>query len=74
MAALNQRDPMARVAARSDARRARPLEALEAGPWLVKAVHMMPAPAGSDSQWASFWASLTFELADAAPRRSSSQR
>jgi uncharacterized GH25 family protein len=30
------------------------------GPWLVKAVHMVPAPAGSGAQWESFWASLTF--------------
>jgi len=29
--------------------------------WLVKAVHMVPAPAGSDADWRSFWASLTFE-------------
>jgi hypothetical protein len=32
------------------------------GMWLVKAVHMIEAPAGSGAQWASFWASLTFEL------------
>ena len=31
------------------------------GMWLVKAVHMVPAPAGADAEWASFWASLTFE-------------
>ena len=30
--------------------------------WLIKAVHMIPAPAGSNAEWASFWASLTFEL------------
>jgi uncharacterized GH25 family protein len=32
------------------------------GAWLVKAVHMVPAPAGSDADWESIWASLTFEL------------
>ena len=32
------------------------------GMWLVKAVHMAPAPAGSGAEWTSFWASLTFEL------------
>jgi uncharacterized GH25 family protein len=32
------------------------------GPWLVKAVHMVPAPAGTDADWESIWASLTFEL------------
>jgi len=66
--ALNQRDPMARVAARSDKAGHVTLKLTEAGPWLIKAVHMIPAPDGSASQWASYWASLTFELADAAPR------
>ena len=33
-----------------------------AGMWLIKAVHMIPAPAGSNAEWASFWASLTFEM------------
>jgi hypothetical protein len=32
------------------------------GMWLVKAVHMVPAPAGANADWASFWASLTFEM------------
>jgi hypothetical protein len=31
---------------------------------------MIPAPAASDHQWDSFWASLTFELVDAAGRAS----
>jgi len=31
------------------------------GMWLVKAVHMVPAPAGANAEWASYWASLTFE-------------
>jgi hypothetical protein len=30
--------------------------------WLVKSVHMVPAPAGANAEWASFWASLTFEM------------
>ena len=30
---------------------------------MVKAVHMVPAPAGSNADWSSFWASLTFEMA-----------
>lgn len=33
-----------------------------AGLWLIKAVHMVEAPAGSGADWESFWASLTFEL------------
>lgn len=32
------------------------------GLWLVKAVHMVPAPADSGADWESLWASLTFEL------------
>ena len=32
------------------------------GVWLVKAVHMVPAPAGVDADWESIWAALTFEL------------
>jgi uncharacterized GH25 family protein len=31
------------------------------GVWLVKAVHMVPAAIGADAEWASYWASLTFE-------------
>lgn len=32
------------------------------GPWLIKAVHMVPAPKGSGADWESLWASLTFDL------------
>ncbi|MEO7270739.1 MAG: hypothetical protein ABIX28_00630, partial [Vicinamibacterales bacterium] len=60
--------PLARVAARTDKAGHVTLKLTQPGPWLIKAVHMIPAPAGSDSQWASFWASLTFELGDPAPR------
>ena len=31
------------------------------GAWLVKVVHMVPAPATSGADWESLWASLTFE-------------
>jgi len=31
------------------------------GLWLIKAVHMIDAPAGSGADWLSYWASLTFE-------------
>jgi uncharacterized GH25 family protein len=33
------------------------------GPWLVASVHMRRAPAGSDCDWESLWASLTLEVA-----------
>ncbi|HSK79223.1 MAG TPA: DUF4198 domain-containing protein, partial [Thermoanaerobaculia bacterium] len=32
------------------------------GAWLVKAVHMIPAPKDTGVDWESFWASLTFEI------------
>jgi uncharacterized GH25 family protein len=38
----------------------------EAGAWLIKSVHMTPAPRGSNVDWSSYWASLTFELPQAA--------
>lgn len=34
------------------------------GAWLLAAVHMIEAPAGSGVDWESFWASLTFSLPD----------
>jgi hypothetical protein len=30
--------------------------------WMIKAVHMVPAAAGTNADWASYWASLTFEV------------
>ncbi|MFN0133376.1 MAG: DUF4198 domain-containing protein [Phycisphaerales bacterium] len=37
----------------------------EAGMWLVDAVEMVAAPAGSGAEWESVWASLSFSTADA---------
>ncbi len=34
----------------------------EAGFWLIKSVHMIPAQQGAGIDWESLWASLTFEL------------
>ena len=31
------------------------------GMWLIKAVHMIPAPSDAGATWESFWASLTFQ-------------
>lgn len=62
--AINKRNPSAKVSARSGADGRVALRLAEPGMWLVKAVHMIAAPAGSDAQWASFWASLTFQLPD----------
>lgn len=51
----------ARVSARTAGGRAS-LVLDRPGFWLVKAVHMVPAPEGSGAEWESLWASLTFEL------------
>jgi len=32
------------------------------GVWLVKVVHMVPAPKDTGADWESLWASLTFEI------------
>ena len=60
--AMNRLHPAEKLAARTDnAGRVR-FRLRPGGMWLVKAVHMVPAPAGANAQWVSFWASLTFEL------------
>src|SRR5687767_13964998 len=60
--AFNQRHPYHRLSARSDQNGRVTFTIDEPGPWLVKAVHMVPAAAGSNADWQSFWASLTFEM------------
>ena len=37
------------------------------GAWLVKAVHMAPAPPEAGADWQSLWASLTFEIPPGSP-------
>ncbi len=60
--AMNRLNPSEKQAARTDnAGRVR-FRLRPGGMWMVKAVHMVPAPAGSHAEWESFWASLTFEL------------
>lgn len=58
--AINHADRLKKLAARSD-KTGRVRLDLPTGIWLVKAVHMVPAPAGSGADWESLWASLTFE-------------
>ena len=60
--AMNRRNPSAKLTARSGKDGRVAFRLTEPGMWLVKAVHMTDAPAGTDAQWTSFWASLTFEL------------
>ncbi len=61
--AMSKDDPEHAVRARTDARGRATLRLPRPGFWLIKAVHMEPAPAGSGADWESWWASLTFDLA-----------
>lgn len=58
--------PDAPFRARSDAQ-GRVHVPMSAGIWLIKAVHMVPAPEGSGVDWQSIWATLTFEVPPAPP-------
>jgi hypothetical protein len=60
--AINRRHASERISARSDRDGRVRLHLPAGGTWLVKAVHMVPAAAGANADWSSFWASLTFEL------------
>jgi len=60
--AMNRLNPSEKLSARTDNDGRVRFQLRPGGMWLVKAVHMVPAPAGANAQWASFWASLTFEL------------
>lgn len=59
--AVNGQNPSEKLSARSDADGRVRLRLPNGGVWLIKAVHMVPAPAGANADWDSFWASLTFE-------------
>jgi uncharacterized GH25 family protein len=60
--AMNRLNPSEKLTARTDHDGRVRFRLRQGGMWLVKAVHMVPAPAGTSAEWASFWASLTFEL------------
>lgn len=64
--AMNSLNPHLKQRVRSDADGRVRLALPPGGMWLVKAVHMVAAPAGADADWASYWASLTFEVPAAA--------
>lgn len=59
---LGRKDPSKRLTARSDGDGRARFVVPGADVLLVKAVHMIPAPAGTDADWESLWASLTFEV------------
>ena len=70
--AINQASPAEKLRARSDKDGRVRFRLPRAGMRLIKAVHMIPAPAEGHADWESFWASLTFDLpADDVPHSSS---
>jgi uncharacterized GH25 family protein len=60
--AINRLNPADKVSARTDADGRVRFKLRHDGMWLIKAVHMVPAPPDAHAEWASFWASLTFEM------------
>lgn len=59
--AMNRLNPSEKLAARTDNDGRVRFRLRPGGMWLIKAVHMIPAPTGTNAEWASFWASLTFD-------------
>lgn len=60
--AMNRDASDKRLSARTDARGGVSFVLATPGAWLVKTVHMVPAPPDSGADWESLWASLTFEV------------
>jgi uncharacterized GH25 family protein len=60
--AMNRLRPWEKLTARSDQAGRVRFKLHENGMWLIKAVHMVDAPAGTDADWISYWASMTFEV------------
>ena len=63
--AMNRLNPAEKLSARTDKDGRVRFRLRHDGLWLIKAVHMVAAPAGAQADWASFWASLTFEMRSA---------
>ena len=60
--AMNRMNPAEKLTARTGKDGRVRLHLRPGGMWLVKAVHMTPAPAGTNAEWMSYWASITFEM------------
>lgn len=60
--AINRADPARKLTARSGKDGRVRFRLPRGGVWLIKAVHMVEAPAGANAEWASYWASLTFAV------------
>lgn len=59
--AMNRLNPSEKLTARSDKDGRVRLRLRRGGMWMIKAVHMIPAPDPAKADWMSYWASLTFE-------------
>lgn len=60
--AMNRQEPDKMLKARSDQKGRVVFRLPQTGVWLVKAVHMIPAPPATGADWESLWGSLTFEV------------
>ncbi len=58
--AVNEYGPDESLTARTDAAGTVRFDLDAPGTWLISAVHMVPGAAGSESDWQSSWASITF--------------
>ncbi|MEK7223455.1 MAG: DUF4198 domain-containing protein, partial [Pseudomonadota bacterium] len=58
---FNKAAPLDKLKTRTDRNGRVVFDIRRPGIWLVTAVHMIPAPRGTDAQWESIWASLSFE-------------
>lgn len=61
--AISRLDPAAVLHATTDSQGVASFELARGGAWLLVAVRIEPAPLGSDADYRSRWASLTFEVA-----------
>lgn len=59
--AFNKTEPLKKLKARTDRDGRVAFDFNRRGVWLVTSVHMLPAPLGTQADWESVWASLTFE-------------
>jgi len=60
--AMHRDDASLRLKVRSDANGRVTFKLPKRGVWMIKSVQMISAPPGSNAEWESLWASLTFEL------------
>lgn len=60
--AMEHENPAQKIQSRTDRGGQASLKIGKKGVWLIKAVQMIPAPAGVDADWESIWTSLTFEI------------